>query len=93
MSKTKDSISLIMGTIILLIVGAISGIPLDEFFIFDKIIEETDDLPKASGEWGNIQEDTTNSGKFIYNCIKIAASLFCILSLIFAGWYLYNKYI
>ena len=70
MSKTKDSINLIIGTIILLLIGTIYGIPLDEFFVLDKIIDETDDLPKAEGEWGKIQEESTNSGKLLYNFLK-----------------------
>ena len=93
MSKTKDSINLIIGTIILLLIGTIYGIPLDEFFVLDKIIDETDDLPKAEGEWGEIQEESTNSGKLLYNFLKIVASIIGILLFISAGWYLYNKYI
>ncbi|MCL7413913.1 MAG: hypothetical protein M8353_09910 [ANME-2 cluster archaeon] len=93
MSKTKESIRLIIGAFILLLIGIIYGIPLDEFYFMDKIIETTDDMPKASGEWGEIQEESTNSVKFLYNLLKITASLIGISSFILAGWYLYNKYI
>ena len=92
MSKTRDSINLILVTVILFFIGANFGIPLDEFYFMDKIIETTDDMPKASGEWGEIQEESTNSAKFLYNLIKIAVSIIGILSLVLAVWYLYTKY-
>ena len=93
MSKTKDSIILIIGTITLLLIGTIYGISLDEFSVLDKIIEETGDLTKVGGEWGRIQEESTNSAKLLYNFLKLAASIIGILLFISAGRYLYNKYI
>lgn len=92
MSKTKDSIRLIIIAFILLLSGTISGIPLDEFYFMDKIIETTDDMPKASGEWGEIQEESTNSAKFLYNLIKTAVFIISILSLVLAVRYLFTKY-
>ena len=93
MSKTKDSVSLIIGTIILLLIGTLYGIPLDEFFVLDKIIEETDNLTKVGGELGRIQEESTNSAKLLYIFLKIVTSIIGMLLFISAGKYLYDKYI
>ena len=93
MSITRDSINLILVTVVLFFIGATFGIPVDEFYFMDKIIETTDDIPKASGEWGDIQEETTNSAKFSYVLIKIAVSMMGFLSFVLAVLYLYSKYI
>lgn len=93
MPNVKDSISLITGTIMLFLIGVKFGVPLDEFYFTSKIIiDATDDMPKAPGEWGKIQEETTNSVKFSHHLLEVVASIIGILSLILAGWFLITKY-
>lgn len=86
MSKNDNNVEIVLSFIVLAFFGIVCAIPTSIFDVIDMAAEQIDEdnIPKAEGKWGELQEKQISDGILLYKIVKFFASIIGLLAFFIA---------